>query len=126
MQTLKAYIEKSQDNWSELLPGVMMAFQLTPAKGSQFSPHKLLFGRYMNLPFDTSVLPVKNMGKDPEKYFQSVVDQLKLVEEMASRNIERSKEQYKQQYDKHSKSPKFSPGDLVLLENKKSTKRFVT
>ena len=54
-QTLRAYINDAQDNWPELLPGILMAFRLTPAKGSKFAPHKLLFGRDMSLPFDTSV-----------------------------------------------------------------------
>ena len=119
-QTLRAYINKSQTNWPELLPGILMAFRLTPAKGTKFAPHKLLFGRDINLPFDTTVAPFNNMAKDHAQYFQEVLHQLKLAEELATTNIKASKEDYKAQYDKHTGNPTFRPGDLVLLLNQKT------
>ena len=97
-----------------------MAFRLTPAKGTKFAPHKLLFGRDMNLPFDTTVAPFNNMAKDHAQYFQEVLHQLKLAEELATTNIKASKEDYKAQYDKHTGNPTFRPGDLVLLLNQKT------
>ena len=118
-QTLRACVNKEQSNWHDILPGVMMAFRLTPAKSTLFSPYKMLFGREMNLPFDTSVSPLSNMGQDSNKYFQEILRQLKITEEIAEENVRQSQIEYKKYYDKTAKSPSFKPGDLVLLKNQK-------
>jgi hypothetical protein len=42
------------ENWSRILPSVMMAFRISPStQSTQFSPYFLLFGKEMPLPIDT-------------------------------------------------------------------------
>lgn len=54
-QCLRTYVNSTQTNWSKLLPGVMMAIRMSPCtQASNFSPYHLVFGKEMNLPFDTS------------------------------------------------------------------------
>ena len=57
-QTIRTYIDKDHMNWPSLLPSIMMAFRSSPCTESTgFSPFQLLFGKEMNLPIDTSLLP---------------------------------------------------------------------
>lgn len=64
-QCLRDYIDKEQNNWPKLLPSVLMSLQRSPCKEStQFSPYRLLFGKVMNLPFDSQVILEETMGKD--------------------------------------------------------------
>ena len=112
-------MNKEQTNWHDILPGVMMAFRSTPAKSTLFSPYKMLFGREMTLPFDTSVSPSPNMSHDSQEYFKELLHQLKITEEIAKENIQQSQIEYKKYYDRTAKAPSFAPGDLVLLKNEK-------
>jgi hypothetical protein len=49
-QSLRAYCSKEQENWSRILPSVMMAFRMSPTQSTQFSPYYMLFGKEMPLP----------------------------------------------------------------------------
>ena len=66
-QSLRAYINKQHDNWPDLLPGIMMAYRLTPAGSTGISPFQLLFGREMPLPFDVDVQPSLKVGKQADE-----------------------------------------------------------
>jgi hypothetical protein len=55
-QSLRAYCSKEQENWSRILPSVMMAFRMSPTQSTQFSPYYMLFGKEMPLPIDTKSL----------------------------------------------------------------------
>ena len=67
-QTLRAYINKEQTNWPSLLPSIMMAFRSSPcSESTQFTPFHLLFGREMNLPVDTSLIPKPTLGQNARK-----------------------------------------------------------
>lgn len=48
IQALRAYTKNQQDDWINLLPGIMMAYHATPAtQSTDFSPFFMLFGREM-------------------------------------------------------------------------------
>ena len=58
LQALRVYCKGQQDDWPELLPGIMMAYRSTPAtQSTQFSPFFMLYGREMRLPVDTVLQP---------------------------------------------------------------------
>lgn len=69
-QCLRAYIDKEQNNWRKLLPSVLMSFRRSPCKES---PYRMLFGKEMNLPFDSQVIciPKETMGKDANSILAS-------------------------------------------------------
>ena len=56
-QTLRAYVDKDQKNWADFLQAAMMAIRSSPASGTGLSPFHLVFGKEMNLPIDTSLVP---------------------------------------------------------------------
>jgi hypothetical protein len=62
-QCLCAHCSKNHEIWKSLLPGIMMAFRMSPAiESTEYSPFFLLFGKEMNLPFDIGIQPKENMG----------------------------------------------------------------
>ena len=117
-QCLRAYVDKDQTNWPEILPGVMMALRMSPStQSSDLSPFHLLFGKEMNLPFDISLIPKDGMNKDANSHVLDLMSHLKTVKEIATDNIKKAQEKQKHQYDKKSKQPTFRIGELVMLHS---------
>ena len=94
-QSLRAYIGKDQNNWPELLPGILMAFRLTPAGSSGISPFHMLFGKDMKLPFDLDLEPKSNLGKEAQDCVAQWFHNLHIAKETAQANIKRSQQEYK-------------------------------
>ncbi|MEW8547939.1 MAG: reverse transcriptase domain-containing protein [Candidatus Thiodiazotropha sp.] len=116
-QTLRAYIDKDQSNWPSLLPSVMMAFRSTPCtESTQLTPFQLLFGREMNLPIDTTLIPKPSLGQNARQYFQELLNKLKTSQEIASENLRIAQEKAKLRHDVKAKIPTFNLQDLVLLK----------
>lgn len=53
-QSLRSYIDEHQQNWAELLPGILMAYRKADCSNSTFSPFELLFGKEIQRPFDVT------------------------------------------------------------------------
>ena len=120
IQTLRAYISKNQENWPSFLPSVMMAFRSTPCtETSGFSPFQLMFGREMNLPIDTSLLPKPTLNTNVRQYFENLLEKLKLVKDTAKKNLEEAQVKSKRLHDQKAKAPDFGIGDLVLIKQGK-------
>ena len=87
-QTLRAYINKDQTNWPSLLPSILMDFRSSPcSESTQFTPFHLLFGREMNLPVDTSLIPKPTLGQSAKQYFNELTEKLKVSQEIATENL---------------------------------------
>jgi hypothetical protein len=54
-QALRTFCNKSQDDWDQYLPSIMMAFRNAVSATTGFSPHYVLFGREMRTPLDTAL-----------------------------------------------------------------------
>ena len=120
-QTLRAYINKEQTNWPSLLPSIMMAFRSSPcSESTQFTPFHLLFGREMNLPVDTSLIPKPTLGQNARQYFEELIDKLKISQKIASENLRIAKEKAKLRHDLKAREPPFKINDIVLLEKLKT------
>ena len=50
-------VDESQEDWPDIIPGIMMAYRCTPARASQFSPYFLFFGKEMTTPIETAINP---------------------------------------------------------------------
>ena len=117
-QTLRAYVRKDQSNWPSLLPSIMMAFRSTPCTEShQFTPYHLLFGKEMNLPIDTTLIPKPTLGQNAKQYFDQLLEKLKVSQEIATKNMEVAREKAKIRHDVRSQEPTFQLNDLVLLKS---------
>lgn len=119
-QSLRSYCTQQQSNWPDILPSIMMAFRMSPCTQSTgFSSYYMLFGKEMPLPIDTSLIPEELITHAPEKYIDLLINRVKIIHEIAKRNLEKSQEKNKQYYDKTTKQPKFQVGDRVLLKVEK-------
>ena len=78
-QTLRAYTVKDQQNWPSFLPAALMVFRMSPATGTGLSPFKIVFGKEMNLPIDTSLIPKTSLGLDAQQYFEQLLQNLKIA-----------------------------------------------
>lgn len=115
-QCLRAHCSKNHDIWPSLLPGIMMAFRMSPATDStEYSPFYFFFGKEMNLPFDIGKQPKENMSADANDHINDVIDKLKIAKNIARQNIEHHQEKNKKNYDKKDKEPVFRVGQKVLL-----------
>lgn len=69
-QSLRMYAN-AHSNWPKLLPGIMMAFRMSPAtQSTQNSPYELVFGKQMRLPIDTSLTPNTTVSKDFKSHLE--------------------------------------------------------
>ena len=121
-QSLRAYIIEQHTNWPDLLPGILMAYRLTPAGSSGISPFQMLFGHKILLPFDLGLQPNLNAGKQADECISQWFRNLQTGEKLAQENIARTQVEYKKYYDQKTKSHSFQPGELVLLQNKTTKK----
>ena len=119
-QTLRAFISKDQQRWPSLLPSVMMAFRSTPCtETTGFSPYQLVFGREMNLPIDTSLVPKRSLPADVQQHMQQLLECLKLYRTCATGNMTSAQQQAKIRHDVRAKEPGFKVGDKILLKKEK-------
>lgn len=116
-QTLRAYINKDQNNWHLLLPTVLMSIRSAPnTETSGYSPFKMLFGNEMRLPFDTTLVPKETLGPEAKIHVTNLIDRLKLVHEQATTNSQLSQAESKQAHDAKAKESNFLLGEQVLLK----------
>ena len=119
-QTIRTYVDKDQMNWPSLLPSIMMAFRSSPCTESTgFSPFQLLFGKEMNLPIDTSLIPKPTLHVNVRQYFEQLIGRLKFVKEIARKNMQAAQDKAKHNHDLKAKEPDYKVGDKVLLKNEK-------
>lgn len=119
-QCLRAYVDKNQQNWPEILPSVLMAFRMSPStQSSEHSPYHLLYGKEMSLPFDTSLIPKDGLNKDAKAHVTDLLSHLKYVKDIAQENIAQAKAKQKQRHDQKSAIPQFDIHDLVMLHSPK-------
>ncbi|CAG2216313.1 unnamed protein product [Mytilus edulis] len=96
-----------------------MAFRMSPSASSEFSPYHLLFGKEMNLPVDTTLLPKTDLNKNLKFHIENILDCLKIAKRCATDNLQYSQERQKSHYDKNTALPQFEIQDLVLMHNPK-------
>ena len=117
-KSLRTMVDDKQEDWPDIIPGIMMAYRCTPARASQFSPYFLCFAKEMITPIETAINPdlteVSPNYRDTLKLF---IDNVKLSRKIAHKNILRSRQQMKEYYDRNSAPPKYKLGDLVWLHD---------
>ena len=116
LQALRAYCKGQQDDWPEILPGIMMAYRSTPAtQSTQYSPFFMLYGREMRLPIDTVLQPKDHLPQDCKVHLSRILQNLEVCRKLAGQNIKEAQDKYKYQYDKRAKVPDYHPAQRVWL-----------
>lgn len=125
LQGLRAYINKEQTNWPDLLPGISMAYRATPSNATSFSPYYLLYGREMRTPIEVTISPEQhqpgNLG-DLNSYIQNVQNALEKANEIAKQTKIKQQEQNKKHYDKKAAIPNFEVEQRVWLQTYRKQK----
>ena len=116
---LAKYCQENHSQWSELLPGFMMAYRTAVHESTGQTPYRLIFGQEMRMPVDY-MYPTTSDTKSPLSY-QSVVHE-KLVQNALLFELVRTKcswEHRRQKliHDKKIYGPSYKLGELVLVHS---------
>ncbi|CAC5370072.1 unnamed protein product [Mytilus coruscus] len=77
------------------------------------------FGKEMNLPLDTNLIPKPDINKNLVHHIKNVLDNLKIARTLATENLKHAQEYQKLHYDKNTELPTFEIQDQVLLYSPK-------
>ena len=117
-KSLRTMVDESQENWPEILPGIMMAYRSTPARSTQFSPYFLCFAKEMTTPIETQINPdLTEVAPNYRDTLKSFIDNVRVARQIAHENILRNQQHMKQYYDRNSSPPKYKLGDIVWLHD---------
>ena len=117
-KSLRTMVDDSQENWPELIPGIMMAYRSTPARGTNFSPYFLCFAKEMTTPIETQINPdLTEVAPNYRDTLKSFIDNVRVARQIAHENILRNQQHMKQYYDRKATPPKYKLGDMVWLHD---------
>ena len=121
--TLKSMLRKMcaerPKDWDRYLPALLFAYREVPQESTKFSPFELMFGRTVRGPMMVlKELWTKEVHPEVKSTYQYVLDlkeRLSNTCELARKDLQRSSERYKRNYDRKTKTRTFKVGDLVLI-----------
>ena len=100
----------------QAIPYVLFAYRTSMQESTKESPFYLLHGRDPRLPTDTALnTPRTCYQVDLDDYKTDLVTNLTEAWQLARQNIKQAQRKQKQQYDRHSKIPKFRVGERVFV-----------
>lgn len=115
---LSHYVNKSQDDWDEHVPYMLMAMRSAISSSTGESPHFLLYGYDLDLPFDCIIKPTKsNKNLDPKGYAAEVKRRLNEAILVAREHMRKTADRQERQYNKNSEPISLAVGDKVFLAN---------
>ena len=120
-RTLKAMltklVTKKGRDWDVKLGPVLMAYRTTPQTSTGESPFYLLYGRDAKVPSALDFyVPRPPAVATESEYGRELFQELKRIREIARQYIKKAQISQKEQYDKHSREPMITTGDLVMLK----------
>ena len=118
-RALRTYVNPEQEDWPDILPGIMMAFRNTPADNStEFSPYYLLFCQNMRTPFDVAIQGnIPDVTPNFRANLNTFIRNAQLTRHIANENIERHLEINRNRHDNKAKEQDFHIGQTVWLFN---------
>ena len=107
-QMLAKVVKKGGKDWDEMLGPVLFAYRTAPQASSGETPFSLVYGRYARVPTSLDFYkPVSSLPILETDYAKELFAETKRARQLAKAQ--------KQQYDKHSRIPALTEGDLVML-----------
>ena len=109
------YVNNEQDNWDDLLPGLLHAYRSTPTRSRGFSPYEMLYGRKMILPPDVKYDPQECEPNDEEGYMKKLNEQLKHTRKIADEILQTTRTEMEQGQNQMNFAP-YEEGQYVWLK----------
>lgn len=94
----------------------MMAYRSTKHTVTEYSPHDLLYGEGMNLPFDDD-FDITNVSEEHADNVKTLAEKLIEAREVSIQTTKDARLVNKRRYDKKSGEVKFEVGDKVFIFN---------
>jgi hypothetical protein len=115
-QMLRAYTNKHQDNWYELLPYAEMAYNNSKHLSTGYSPFFLGAGEEMYLP--SSLLSSSSSTSSPHGNVavEEIITELQTTLKHVQTNLQLAQERQKKYADQNRREELFTVGDKVLLD----------
>ena len=126
VMALKAYIDKNQRNWDELLPGAVMAINTAKQSSTGLTPFEIIYGRKADLPHER-LFPWPAEEEEPHDDF---VKRLTKLKQSVRDRLKKQQRSLKEKIDKkRKKAREYKSGDLVLvardIQKKGKAKKFL-
>ena len=118
-QRLRPFVNHYQDDWSEAIPALDAVQNSLPQDSVGLSPHEIMFGHQMRMPFDweartqdPSIPRTEQLTREQaHEYAQRIRGYVEFAREM----MLKAQEQQAAQANKKRREPDFEPGDRVII-----------
>lgn len=114
VDSLSHYVRRDGRDWDEWIPYSLMAYRSTVHSSLGFTPHFLLYGRQLDLPFDCPHFP-EERSERYEDYIISLQNKLKTAHEIARGTETLARETWTRKYNQGKQSRDYEIGDKVYL-----------
>ena len=117
LMMLSMFVNDRWDNWHELLPFVMHAYQTSVHESTGYSPFRLMMGEECSLPQDVTTEEVRASREHdvaPHPFAVWVRDALEVAYDQVRHSLYRTTARHKRLYDVKAVNRKFQVGSWVL------------
>ncbi|KII68202.1 Transposon Tf2-9 polyprotein [Thelohanellus kitauei] len=119
-EMLRHHVNSNQNDWDRHLSMVLFAIRSAQNASTKYSPAELTLGRKLKTPvaleFSKNIYQKYVKIPDGNAIFQKLVSTLHQTWNIASCNIKKAQELYKNNHDIISSENMYKPGDLVLTK----------
>jgi RNase H-like domain found in reverse transcriptase/Reverse transcriptase (RNA-dependent DNA polymerase)/Integrase zinc binding domain/Integrase core domain/Aspartyl protease len=112
-ETIRCYVNESQDRWDENLAQIGAAMRSSVHCSTGYSPYFLNFGREMVL--DGKTYEVSNLLDHQDR--NEELEKLNLIREKAKENLKKAYAKYASSYNLRTRCRQFNVGDTVWRKN---------
>lgn len=126
VMAMKAFIDKDQSNWDELLPEAVVALNTAKQSSTGLTPFEILYGRKAELPHERLFPWPEEKGESNSDFVKRLDDLILTVKKI----LKERQEELKRKVDKKRKRAKrYELGELVLVardvRKKRKAKKFL-
>ena len=117
MDYIRTYAE-TYDDWDQLLPFAMFAYNISIHEVTKFTPFEIVFGKTARTP---SLFPDPERLETYEAYLQELILRLSEIKLIAAKNLITAKEHSKENYGRKVKPVLGNVGDQVYVQREAKT-----